>query len=224
MHKTVAVALALCATFAATNAVAQTFADRGTLAFSADRLFGIYLTHAEVDPEPNSNFDMDRDGTEVGLLWQAAALTPYTVPRLSIDYFVIDHLSVGGTVAFASGSWDDGPADYNASGLLFAPRVGGAWMFNDWVGIWPRGGLTYYGLNGGASVGGLGNDADAWQLALTAEAALVLSPAEGFAFTVGPAFDLGLAGKWDPPGAGDNDFGMYSLGLLTAGVLGYLNL
>jgi len=223
MHRTIAVAIASTSLLLAGAASAQEFADRGTLSFAGDRLFGLYRTHVEVDPDSDLNADLDVDGTEIGLLWQANTMTPYTVPRLSVDYFVIDHLSVGGSIGYTSGSWDDGNDDFDGSAFLFAPRVGGAWMFNDWAGIWPRGGVTYYALEGGLT-SGLGGDTDVSVLALDVEAAFVLSPADGFAFTVGPAFDIGLVGEWDPPGRGDTDLNMYGIGFLTVGVLGYLNL
>ncbi len=221
MKKTIALAVASTSLLLAGSVSAQQFADRGTLSFAGDRLFGLYRTHLEVDPDDDFG-GVDVDGTEIGLLWQANHLTPYTVPRLSVDYFVIDHLSVGGSIGYSSGSWDDGDNDYDGSSFLFAPRVGGAWMFNDWAGIWPRGGLSYYALTDGAA--GLGGNTDASVLALNVEAAFVLSPSEGFAFTVGPAFDLGLVGDWDPPGRADGDLNMYGIGFLTIGILGYLNL
>lgn len=213
MHKTLASALTVALTLAGGTAFAQQFSDQGTLAFSADRLFGFYLTerNVELDDVPARQ---DNDAFEVGLLWQGPGLTPFTIPRLGVDYFVINHLSIGGTVGFTSADDDDNGIDYQA--FLFAPRVGGAWMFNDWAGIWPRGGFSYYSFDVG--------NTDASQFSLTAECQFVLSPAEGFAFVVGPAFDIGLTGGWDPPGPGSGDVNMYSIGLLTAGVMGYINL
>jgi hypothetical protein len=182
------------------------------LAFSADRLFGLYYTTRDLDID---QFDyLDDDGVEFGLMWQGPGRTPYTLPRMSIDYFVIDHLSIGGTIgAFMTDG--DGPT---TSGFFFGPRVGGAFMLADWAGIWPRGGIQYYRGNNFL----LGSDT--WQLVFNAECAFVLSPAENWAFTLGPAFDIGLAGEWDPDGPAHPDLSSHGFGLVTAGIMGYINL
>jgi hypothetical protein len=216
MHKTITGCLALAITFTGGSAFAQEFSDQGTLSFSADRLFGVYVTQRNTDWDDRWDWDDDEDdGTDIGLLWQGDGMTPYTIPRLSVDYFVINHLSIGGTVAYYNSEEDD-DNDFDHSGFLFGPRVGGAWMFAPWVGIWPRGGLHYYS-------GEWGNN-DWWQLALNLEAAFVFVPREGWAFTVGPAFDIGLTGEFDPPGRGEGDLNMHSFGIISAGLMGYLNL
>ena len=109
MQKNLIAFLALASSLTASVASAQDFSDRGTLAFSADRLFGLYLTHRELDPDADFDFEDDDEATEVGLLWQAEGLTPFTIPRLSVDYFVIDHLSLGGSlgVTVADNNDDD---------------------------------------------------------------------------------------------------------------------
>ncbi len=216
MRKTITGCLALALTLTSASAWAQEFGDKGTLAISGDRLSGIYLTQRNYEPD---NWE-DDDATEVGLLWSGTGLTPYTIPRLSIDYFVIDHLSVGGSIAYYNIDDDDAGGWDNY--FLFAPRVGGAFMFNDWAGIWPRGGIHYYSV-------GDGEGDHFWQLALNLEAAVVLSPWQNFAFTVGPAFDIGMLGEyeWDPPGPDNEDsfdVHVHSFGILSVGIMGYFNL
>ena len=218
MRRTISSCVALLVTLVSTAASAD-FAERGTFSISADRLFGVYLTQVHWDPDGADSQDVDT--TEIGLLWQGGRALPYTRPRANIDYFVIDHLSIGGTIAYYNVAGDnDGLYADEGSSFLFGPRVGGAWMFNDWAGIWPRGGINYYSM-------AFGNDTKVWQLTFTAEAAFVLSPWENFAFTVGPAFDIGMAGKLDYDGPGpDYDYPVHahSFGLLSVGVMGYFNL
>lgn len=214
--RTITPLLVALASFCCTGLAQAEFAEKKTLAFSADRLFGTYITRMEVD---NGPFDyLDSEGLEFGLLWQGPGRTPYPVSRLGVDYFVIDHLSIGGTVAFFQADLDDDDDD-SRTGFLFGPRVGGSWMFNDWAGIWPRGGLHYYSLNEDWG----GGDASATQLVFNAECVFVLAPADNWAFTVGPAFDIGITGEADFPGE-DLDLTWHSFGLITAGITGYINL
>ena len=221
MRKTITGCLAMVVTFSSASAFAQQFSDKGTFAVSAERLMGLHLTQVNGDVNGDApGGDIDADATEVGFLWQGGALTPYTIPRINIDYFVINHLSVGGSLAYYNVDGDDnylGIGGREGGYFLFAPRVGGAWMFNDWVGIWPRGGLHYYSMNYD------GGD-QAWQLVFNVEAAVVLSPWKNFAFTVGPAFDIGMLGNYDPDGPADDfDIHAHSFGILSVGMTGYFN-
>jgi hypothetical protein len=213
MRRVVTFCAGLAVGLGSVSAVAQAgqFGNQGTLGISADRLFGIYITHSEYD-RPAPAPDVEVDTTEVGLLWHGSGrITPYTIPRAAIDYFVIDHLSLGGTLAFASTNVHDSGRDL--TGLLFGPRVGYALMFNDWAGMWPRGGFSYYSLDDDN-----GNDED--QLAFTAEFMFVLQPAEGVAILVGPTLDLGLTGEVDT-GPIDRDLGMNAFGFVSAGLVGW---
>jgi hypothetical protein len=223
MRKVVTTLLGLAIASASGSALAADgeFSSRGTVAFSADRLFGLYITRRDIDynppfpAAPPFNVSQHVDSTEIGLLWQGSQrLTPFSVPRVAVDGFVIDHLSLGGTVGFASTNMNGDVANADQSGFLFGPRVGFSTMFNKWAGIWPRGGFTYYTFNGD-------NALDYDQFAFTAEVMFVLQPAEGFAFLVGPTFDYGLTGHIDagPNGA---DLHEHAFGILTVGLMGWL--
>ena len=81
-----------------------------------------------------------------------------------------------------------GPSDYSA--FLIAPRAGYAVMFADWVGFWPRGGVTFHTLS----------EADIFSesgLAFTLEANFVIVPTQGIGVLVGPTLDLDLFGSRD---------------------------
>ena len=148
--------------FAAPTALAQPFGAQGDAAFSAERLFGINGTHVyeelETPQGPPGALDEEAEDSFIGINfgWRgplAPQLSPFDSPRLSFDYFIVDGVSVGGSLGYASGSDDtedfadqetpvSTPSDY--SSFIFAPRGGYAFMFSETVGIWPRGGLTYH--------------------------------------------------------------------------------
>jgi hypothetical protein len=207
MRKALCGLLAFAALTLSGTAFAQEIGDKRTLAFSADRMFGIYQTHLEIDAGP---FEQDVDEFELGFMWQdTPRVVPYTMPRMGVDYFIGEHLSLGGTIAYATASFGDDD-DGDRSALLFAPRIGGAWMLGSVVGVWVRGGIEYFSY---------GEDADAHQFALFGEVPFIFKPADNWAFTVGPTFDFGFAGE----AGDDNDLRTTSFGL-SVGMLGWLGL
>jgi hypothetical protein len=173
-----------------TPALAQEFGMQGDVSFAADRLMGLYILD-----------DTGNDGLSLGLgtgPW--FGLSPYTITRLGIDFFVIDSLSLGGTLAFVLGD-NEGPGDDDWNGFLLHPRVGYAIGFSDSFGIWPRGGITFWDIEGNNEV------------ALTAEAMFYATPGEKWGFLFGPTLDLGIAGDFDET---------LAFGLVAAGVFGWL--
>jgi len=176
-------AFALLAAYASPSAADM--GARARVTFAADRLMGIYV------------FDRGGSDTTFGLGGPPAGGHPYEGARLGIDFFVIDHLSLGGSFIFASHD--------NDSHLLLYPRIGYAIDFSRAFGFWPRGGLTYRNDDLRR-----GNDDE---LALTFEAMFYGAPAEHFAFIFGPVFDFGFVG--DSPKSAN-------FGILTFGVLGWI--
>lgn len=245
MKKSIALLVAVGALLAAGSAQAQDrFGSRGQMAFSADRLFGFYGYSATTNwNEPNQGeYEYKQSGTQMGLLWGASSaenigINPYVVPRLSFDYFVIDGLSIGGSLGFAKTSGElkqeKGPGNLDPTVDLdtqtmwaIAPRVGYAYMFNDIIGIWPRGGFTYASLGSEADNG---DENNYHVFSLDLEAMFVIVPKEHFAFVVGPVIDFGLTGGYEHkdqnppavrPGAWDADVKLHTYGL-AAGMLGY---
>jgi hypothetical protein len=183
MHKVIGTAVLAFVVTLAVPSFAQ-FGERAKVSFSADRLMGIYIFNGE-----------GRDTTfGVG---GPPAFHAYMLPRLGIDVFVIDHLSVGGSFVW-----------YNRgdnSHLLLSPRVGYAIDFSRSFGFWPRGGFTFRNDDFDRS----DND----EFALTLEAMFYGSPAEHFAFIFGPVFDIGLAGDLDEA---------RNFGIITFGILGWI--
>lgn len=186
---------------------AQDLSDKGTMVFSADRLFGVTATHVSWEEGP---FEADNDWTAIGFLSRSPA-SVFDLPRVGFDYLVIDHLSVGGSIAFYTTDPDQGP-DY--SGFLLSPRVGYLVELGRVVGIWPRGGFTFHsGEVGGTDENGF---------ALTLECPFTFSPTKHFAFHVGPTFDIDMFGKREGGGPGGVDVDQnYRVFGLNAGLLGW---
>jgi hypothetical protein len=185
-------------------ASAQELGQKGDVVFSAERLLGVSLTHSSWEEGP---IEGDNDYTSVGLGWRSSVL-PFDVPRVGFDFFVIDHLSVGGTLGFFSTDPDTG-ADF--SGVLLGPRVGYAVGLSRVIGLWPRGGFTYHsGELGGTDENGF---------ALTLECPFTFAPTEHFAFHVGPTVDFDLVGEIEVGSAEvDHDYRTFGL---NAGLLGW---
>lgn len=209
---------------ASSSAYAQNFGEKGQIAISAERLFGI--THDSSTRTVNG-LDTTRRVTAVSLL--SSPVVPggvdpawggYSAPRVAGDYFVIDHLSVG--VALGYSHWSrntdvaGGTATVSGDGFLFAPRAGYQIAFNDKIGIWPRAGFTYLTFSD--------DTRSVHDFAFTLEAPFTFSFIPHVVFWGGPTLDLGLSGSSSNQiGNGQrisNDFNATDLGLQT-GLLVY---
>jgi hypothetical protein len=189
--------LSLGLAFAApTPAWAQNLSDQGTFAVSADRLMGLIRTQQtrDLDDVPGEQTLTTNDFSFLG---RGPVASPLSNPRVAFDYFVIDGLSIGGSIGYWSQTgrvrdesgrrWD---LD-DQSALVFAPRVGYLALFSDHVGIWPRGGFSFYSLTGDSYVPG---DWTASGLAFNVDVPFVFIPAPHTAILVGPGLDVTLFG------------------------------
>lgn len=195
-------------------AQAQNFGKSGTMAFGAERLFAFYKQSVKFEA-PNGN-DADWDVSGLGFGWGAVAY-PFNVPRLGFDYFIIDSLSIGGALGYASYDEDDNGPSGDADAFILAPRVGYYFGFGDMFGIWPRGGFTYHSLDPD------GDNNDQSGLAFTLEGMFTLAPAEHFSFMFGPTFDIDFMGETEcgnPNNSQDCDLKYQSFGL-QVGLLGW---
>ncbi|HEY6557583.1 MAG TPA: hypothetical protein VI072_09930 [Polyangiaceae bacterium] len=213
MRKMASCMLGAALVLGASGASAQEFGAKGTPAISADRLFGISITNRTVDPDPGG--EVERDTTVFGLGWQGTAVpSPYDVPRLAFDYFIIDSLSIGGSIGYANVSFEDEPGDEGeGSTFIFAPRVGYVFNFNDWASFWIRGGFTYHSTSIGED-----DEVEEHGFALTVEPTFVLSPSTHWGFVLGPTMDLALTGEREV-GGNDVDVGYTSFGIVRAGLI-----
>jgi hypothetical protein len=179
----------------------ETFGSEGQFAVSGERLFGVtWSTQSSEEGDVKST----QSYTNISLLANPYGpfVSAYSFPRVGADFFVIDGLSVGaalGLFTVSSSSKveagdqeqeEDGPS---LSGFLLAPRIGYAAMFNETVGIWPRGGITYVNASSESSDGD--SETTSSSLALTIEAPLVIAPVPHVALTIGPTLDFGLSGS-----------------------------
>lgn len=215
---------------AAPAAYAQDFGKSGQFAVGAERLFGIVHT-SHTREVGDGEFNVSH--TNVSLLFSPFHSTTgtefpvgYSFPRIGADYFVMDGLTVGGSLGVFthSGSFEnEAPGEEtqdgdlgSITGFLFEPRVGYAFMFHEMFGLWPRGGITFLSFGYEAD----NNDetsASAW--AITLEAPFVINPVPHVVFGIGPTLDLGVTGSREIDRADpdeptvDDDFTMHDIGL-----------
>jgi hypothetical protein len=129
---------------------------------------------------------------------------------------IIDKLSIGGALLYSSVDAeveDDGEIGIRDFG--FAPRVGYLHMFGRVVGIWPRGGFSYY------STASDEDEFDLYTMVFNAECMFPIVLAPHFGVLVGLAFDQSLTGNLDPEDGPDRDIMMRSIGL-QVGLFGWL--
>ena len=214
MRGVIAAALATGITLVAGTSAAQqvgsTFATtQSRFVLSAERLFGLSFTsQTREDPAPPGSPDLELSTTNIGIGTNAGLYSPFVQPQFGFDVFVIDHLSVGVALSYwqASGEVEQSgePSQDLLDVALFrvTPRVGYGMMFNDIIGLWARGGLTYY------SVSVEDEDGDKVStdgLAVTLEGLLMISPIDHVGIHLGPTFDIGITGEAesDPSDPGD---------------------
>ena len=202
-------------------AAAQVFGNKGDAAFGAERLMGVHSDHVFEDSAVPGAPGTDYDVTTLGFGWFGhGAASPFDLPRISFDYFIADHWSLGGALAYETTSVSfNNPrggavAAPDGAEFLFSPRVGYAHMFGRVAGIWPRAGLSYHSetVNNVRNVNGF---------ALGLEAQFVFVPVEHFAFLLGPSLDLDFTGRTKPNQGSTVDHGYRSIGL-QIGLLGWL--
>lgn len=210
------------------------FGSRGQVALSAERLFGFYGMHTKSNTDGTFGTgavggtgtftsNAQSDATSFVFLGHNDATGPAAIPRLAVDFFPIDHLSVGGALIFKSDSNDtttkgtttignntavndnvDDSTDTTVFGI--APRVGGAFMFTPLLGFWGRGGLnvihrdtTQNQKQSDPTSGNVNRTIDTevkiWHWSLSLEAFLVITPIDHIGFAVGPFLDFPLTGS-----------------------------
>ncbi len=205
--------------------------EEAQLTFGVDRVMGISMDQATLSPDQGG--DIKYKATNVALFGNPGGGgdggPSLMIPRLALDYFVIESVSIGGSLLYFSQSTElendagstDGP---KTTTFAIAPRVGYAMAFDETFSIWPRAGITYFNSKT-ESDSGTGTDTDTFSgMALTVEAMVGISPIENFAILVGPYVDYGLSGtvKNEPPTgpSTETDAKLTSYGL-SVSILGY---
>lgn len=189
----VAVALAI----AGRPAAARDFGDRSGVFLSADRLFGAATTKTT---RPSAG---DLRQSSFGL-FLATPSTVYQIPRLAVDFVPTNGLTLGAALglSIATADRDDGLDSVQAPtvyGFLVQPRVGYARALSARLGLWLRGGFTYFRQTAEAEVvivnRTVESKATSWGISMNFEPGVVVFLAPGFGLQVGLLADLPLTGS-----------------------------
>jgi hypothetical protein len=222
------------------GALAQNhFGDKGQLVLSAENLFAL-STERRAEAFPTG--DQVNTTNRLGLLYSDRlddAISPHG-PQLGGHYFFAPSMSIGATLGYESrgGSVAGPPVPPQAivtnnkpdvSTFVFIPRFGYALPLTPALGFWFRGGLGIYRMGQSDPNDSRNKEAfTVWLLSL--DALFVVSPAQHFAFFVGPQADISFAGshsatviRGNVAIEGSQNYSYRDIGL-GAGLLGYFDL
>jgi len=189
------------------------FGEPRSVVLSAERLFGFVHSSAT---QTVGGLDVTSSQDAFSLLSNpiAAESSSYGWPRVSLDVFVANNVSVGGAVAYFNLS----RSQSSTTGVLFAPRAGFAAHLTSRVSIWLRGGFTYESFSDRVNVVAGAATTTTTFFALTMEAPLVISILPHVGLLIGPSLDYGLSGSVSTGGSSvdqrNTDFGIHA-GLLA---------
>ncbi len=209
--------------------------EESQITFGVDRVMGVAFDRATLSPDKGG--DQTYKATNVALFGNPGggglAAPGLMIPRLALDFFVVESVSIGGSLMYFTSSSEvetdagssDGPTN---STFVISPRVGYAMAFDETFSLWPRAGITYLSSKTETTTTGATGSSTSTStfsgMALTVEAMVGISPIENFAILAGPYVDYGLSGTVkDEPASGsstETDAKVTSYGL-TVGILGY---
>lgn len=197
--------------------------ERHGFVLSADHMagFAYYINNYDTPGQ-----DTKHKGTNVTLLWanpnnDTSIPVPGTIPRISADGFVIQSLSLGGSIGYYSVAGEAKSGDVSQdfptlSGFAFAPRVG--WVFDlpkAWS-IWLRGGPSFFF----GSASRENSDADLWFMQFDVDCMFNFHITQSFGFNMGPTIAIPITGSLDL-GSTKVDATSFSTGI-TLGLFGVL--
>ena len=194
MRHLTAAMIGLAALLSATASSAEV-GHQGDLVLGFERMFGFHWWHNDYDPDRPGDSGGSTSGTVVGFGWHRHGGS-YNAPRMAFDGFIIDQLSLGGSLGFYSIG-----GDADGDGVIIYPRVGYAVPLSAMWAFWPRGGVSYSDID------------DRTRVALSGEAQFLVFPQPSWAVMFGPTLDLGVAGS--VPGG---DFIDHNFGLQVGGI------
>ena len=224
--------------------------EKGELIVTADRLMPLFSYSSQtltVDTNGQTS-KLSESSTSIALLIgrePSLAVNPHTVPRLAIDYTVIQHLTIGGSfvLAFGLGGTQTTEIGNNtskrdtpkASLVGFAPRVGYVLPLGQTFGFWPRAGLAFYSVSqkrentaGNGNVTTTTDTDSSWSLDLDPQ--FVWVPLQHFFAHFGPLLNIPFAGSRSTETAvggntstTKNDLSVFHFGL-SAGLGGWFDL
>jgi hypothetical protein len=141
---------------------ARSFAEKGSLVVAADRLLPLisYSSATVTNTVAGQTFKSTDSASSIALLIghePANGLNPHTVPRIAVDYAVVNHLTLGGAFVLAfglgashtksSGSTNETNDSPKSTVVGFAPRVVYYIPFSSSFGFWPRAGFAFYSVS-----------------------------------------------------------------------------
>jgi hypothetical protein len=187
--------------------------EQGQIVFGVDRVMGISWDSIEEEDE-QVDFDPVTGRTtrvKVTETWKTTRLrlfgssafgNPFipstNVPRLAVDFFVAEGLSLGGSFSYVSDALTrertgrGGGTDVTIRSILFHPRLGYAAPIDETFSIWPRAGVTYVSVT---IEDDDGDESSIRTWAVTGELMFGISPMSHFAILVGPFVDYGFGGE-----------------------------
>jgi hypothetical protein len=211
--------------------------DEGQLVISVDRIMGLSFdrvkTEVQATPPATGTSEVTGKATTFALFGMGgvgadgqSGAPSLMVPRLALDFFPIEGLSLGGSLIYITQSTeaesDAGSADGPTTSVFaIHPRVGYAIAFDETFSIWPRGGITYISTKRettGATAAG-DSETSFSGVELTVEALLGISPFENFAIGIGPYLDFPLSGTTESctgGACGEVDSKLTSYGIMTS--------
>lgn len=197
--KIVSLATLLAAMTSGHEVHAQALGQPWDVTVGVERVFGFYSI--DIEREISDVQTQELNASSSGFAYQPS-VGLFDVPRVGIDVFVTQRLSVGGSIGFYSNDPDESDDESDdTSGFLFAPRVGYVIPFNFRWGFWPRGGFSYVSLDSQQNVK---------LTALTLEGQFYFMPSPFVGITGGLLLDLGLTGEW---GGQNRDYDERLIGL-----------
>jgi hypothetical protein len=228
---------------------ASSFGDKGELIITADRLMPLfsYSSQTVTTTPAGQEVKVTDSGTSLALLLgrePALTINPHSIPRIAIDYSVIDHLTLGGSfvLAFGLGGSHTTEAGNNtqkndapkATVVGFAPRVGYVLPITETFGFWPRAGIAFYSVSwkeedirGGNTVTTTTKDSS-WSIDLDPQ--FVWVPLQHFFVHFGPLLNIPFAGsrstevvQGGTSSTTSNDLSVFHFGL-SAGLGGWFDL
>lgn len=204
----------------------------GQVVIGVDRVMGLSIDSVKTTTKDATGKDVDvKDkSTTFALFGNAGGSQSALLPRLALDYFVVEGVSIGGSFVFIStstsnevdGTSTDGPT---TTSFLFHPRVGYAMAFDETFSFWPRLGVTYANTKTTTKAVAPATDdtEEKWNgFNLTAEANIGISPFSNFAFLIGPFLEFPLSGTAEQCQGSCNsvDAKLTSFGITTS-LVGY---
>jgi hypothetical protein len=196
------------------------FGERGQFIIGADRLFSLFEyqqnSYDELVPFPGDTKTVQSTTqTSLGLFWGGSfqgVESIYTVPRVGLDYTIINNVTIGGEVIafFTIGGSANTEHDTNnsqttthnglpgATTLGLAIRGGYILALSDMFSVWFRGGFSDYAvtLKTTNTMGNITTDTTLGykQFALDLDPQLVFTPMRHVGFTAGLTADIPIGG------------------------------